>query len=129
SDSTFILKYAIRFLGNGCVAPEVARTIFVAPRPVVSFTGASVCEGQPMQFVNNSTISSGHSDYKWRFGDGDSTILVNPSHKYLTAGTYDVELVAISNYGYEASTMVQVTVKESPQAEFAYTNQCEGTAI
>src|SRR5690606_10537084 len=74
------------------------------------------------------TISSGHADYKWRFGDGDSTVLVNPAHKYSAAGTYDVELVAISNYGYEASTTVKVTVNEAPQAESAYTNQCEGTA-
>ncbi len=129
SDSTYTLRYAIRSLSNGCIAPAIERTIFVAPRPVASFTSLPACEGQGVQFDNNTTISSGYVDYMWRFGDGDSTVLINPLHVYPGPGTYNVELVAVSNYGYEHVALGTAEVKENPTAEFSSTNTCEGAPV
>lgn len=129
SDSTFIMRYAIRSVTNGCVAPMVSRRLFVAPRPNVIFNASSVCEGDKVQFVNNSSISSGSVDYMWKFGDGDSSVLINPAHAYSQYGTYDVELVAVSNYGYTARATTQVSVKQNPIAEFTFTNACEGSSV
>lgn len=129
SDSTFTLRYAIRSISNGCVAPAIERTIFVAPRPVAAFTSTPACEGQGVQFDNNTSISSGYVSYMWRFGDGDSTVLINPLHVYPSTGTYNVELIAVSNYGYEDVAMGTAEVKENPTAEFSSTNTCEGAPV
>lgn len=129
SDSTFILSYSIRSLSNGCVAPEITREIFIAPRPVASFVALPVCQGQKLKFDNNTAISSGSVSYMWRFGDGDSSVLINPEHIYANPGTYNVELVAVSNYGYEDVIQGTAEVKENPSAEFSHVNTCEGAPM
>ncbi|MDX5319667.1 MAG: PKD domain-containing protein [Bacteroidota bacterium] len=128
SDSTFLIRYAIVSLTNGCVAPSVERVVFVAPRPVTAFAATTACEGDAIQFTNNTTLSSGSIEYSWDFGDGSSSVLINPAHTYATHGQYTVTLTATSNYGYSDVAVVNVTVIENPTAEFGYTNVCEGAA-
>jgi len=65
------------------------------PNPIASFTES----GEP---VSPATIifqnTSENADfYVWRFGDGETTTLTNPSHTYNTHGTYLVILIAINN--------------------------------
>ncbi len=129
SDSTFLLRYSIRYISNGCVAPVVERQIFVAPRPVAAFASLSACDGDAVEFDNNTTLSSGTIEYIWRFGDGDSTWLINPDHVYPGPGTYNVELVAVSNYGYQDVAQATVDVIENPTAEFGSVNTCEGAPV
>lgn len=102
------------------------RQVFVAPRPVSVFSASTACEGAALQFTNSSTISSGTISHKWYFGNGDSSIRVNPTYTYMTAGTYTVDLVVTSDYGYSHSSSQQVTIFENPTAEFAIINVCEG---
>lgn len=127
SDSTYILRYAIHSLSNGCNAPIVERQVFVAPRPISVFSVPGACEGAILQFTNSSTLSSGTLNHQWYFGDGDSSVRINPTHTYLTAGTYTVDLVVTSGYGYSHSSSQQVTIFENPSAEFAVVNVCEGS--
>lgn len=129
SDSTFILRYAIRSVANGCVAPEISRRIFVAPRPNVNFTTIAACEGDKVLFQNGSSVSSGSVDYKWQFGNGDSSVLINPEYNYGVAGTYNVTLRATTNYGYTAVATGTATVFRNPTADFAFSNQCEGMPV
>jgi hypothetical protein len=41
-----------------------------------------------------TNTSKNASDFKWYFGDGDSSALENPVHKYAGFGTYQVSLIA-----------------------------------
>lgn len=127
SDSTYLLRYAIHSIANGCDAPIIERQVFVAPRPVSVFSASTACEGAALQFANSSSISSGSISHKWYFGNGDSSIKVNPSYTYLTAGIYTVSLVVTSDYGYSHSSSQQITIFENPSAEFGVTNVCEGS--
>lgn len=47
--------------------------------------------------VNFQNQSSGATDYKWYFGDGDSSTLTNPSHTYRDTGRYTVTLLSLNN--------------------------------
>ena len=47
--------------------------------------------------VNFQNESSGATDYKWYFGDGDSSIDTNPSHTYRDTGRYTVKLVSTNS--------------------------------
>lgn len=47
--------------------------------------------------VNFQNQSSGATDYKWYFGDGDSSTAVNPSHTYADTGRYTVTLISLNS--------------------------------
>lgn len=86
-----------------CV-PPVAGFTYVANDGTVDFTDAS---------INTTT-------YAWDFGDGGSSVTQNPTHTYVTNGTYTVTLIATNNC--ESDTFVQnVTVCIPPVAGFTFT--------
>ncbi len=47
--------------------------------------------------VNFQNQSSGATDYKWYFGDGDSSVAANPSHTYADTGKYTVTLISLNS--------------------------------
>ena len=62
---------------------------------VSSFFAPSIqCNDFTVNFQNES---SGATDYKWYFGDGDSSILENPSHTYSDTGKFTVTLISYNN--------------------------------
>ncbi len=128
TDSTVIATAKLRFIATNCDS-TISRIIFIAPRPVPGGSGTNACLGESSIFTNTSTISSGSMSYIWDFGDGDSSTLINPIHKYSNPGTYQVKLYAISNYEYVEMTQFFVDVFEIPTANFTYVNACEGTPI
>jgi PKD repeat protein len=50
---------------------------------------------QTISITNNSV---GAVNYAWDFGNGDSSFLVDPIYTYLTTGTFQIRLIAESNY-------------------------------
>ena len=52
------------------------------------------CNSFTVDFQNQS---SGATSFKWYFGDGDSSIAINPSHTYAQTGIYTVRLVALNS--------------------------------
>jgi PKD repeat protein len=65
--------------------------------------------GQTVQLTNASTHAQG---YMWNFGDGMSSSLINPSHGYTSAGTYPIELIALSECGND-TTVQQITIQST----------------
>ncbi len=64
------------------------------PSNLAADFNANVLTGIVPLDVNFSNQSAGvPSTYLWRFGDGDTSTAVNPSHTYLTAGQYTVTLI------------------------------------
>lgn len=128
TDSVVQVIVSLRRLDNGCDT-VLTRNVRVAPRPDADFTSTAGCLGELTYFTNLSGIQSGSLSYEWDFGDGNTSTLTNPFHMYAQAGTYNVTLKAISNFGYRDSITKQVSVYELPQTRFTFTNACEGTAL
>ena len=55
------------------------------------------------------------SSWNWKFGDGSTSDLQNPSHKYKNGGTYTVNLTVFDNDGKSASMEKMIEVKEEKQ--------------
>ncbi|HHZ64808.1 MAG TPA: PKD domain-containing protein, partial [Flavobacteriales bacterium] len=61
----------------------------------------TVCETLNSGFTSTSSLltatftnsSVGAATYEWNFGDGDTSSQANPTHAYLSAGTYTVTLI------------------------------------
>lgn len=55
-----------------------------------------VCEGQPTNFINNST---GGTDYQWAFGDGEISTAFEPIHYYEIFGDVTITLIVTDATG------------------------------
>lgn len=104
-------------------------TIHVTPVPTASFTVSNACEGSATVFTNASTIEAGNLNYSWDFGDGSTASTdTDPSHVYVTDGTYTVTLIVTSDDGCEDVSTASVEVFDSPTALFTASTECEGFA-
>jgi gliding motility-associated-like protein len=78
---------------NGC-SDTVQRSIELFPNPTADFSFDPIAGCYPLDvnFTNQST-TNGAADFRWSFGDGNTSTLDNPSHTYLANGFFNVELV------------------------------------
>lgn len=121
-----LVAYAV---ASNCSAPVIQREVLVSPKPKAIFTQVNVCEDAEMKFANASSISLGTLRFLWKFGDGDTSNVPNPSKRYKLAGVYNVTLIAISDRGYIDSSTQPVTIFPNPRPDFSYSNKCEGVSI
>ena len=64
--------------------------------------------------IQFSNLSEWASHYVWSFGDGDSSNITSPYHRYDEIDSYIVMLIAITNEGCVDSVMQQVVVENEP---------------
>ncbi|HLO82632.1 MAG TPA: PKD domain-containing protein [Chitinophagaceae bacterium] len=94
--------YTVRLIAidpNTCNLSDTAfQQITVRPGPVANFSYSPnpPQENTPTQFTNLSTNAD---SYKWLFGDGDSSTLVNPVHQFRQSGSFQTCLIAINEFG------------------------------
>ncbi|REK08026.1 MAG: PKD domain-containing protein [Bacteroidetes bacterium] len=95
--------------------------------PVASFTNTNVCEGNPIQFSNTSTISDGTSlIYSWNMGDNSGTSnSASPSYQYSVYGSYPATLSVSSVNGCSDQITRIVNVFPLPTAALTHTFACE----
>jgi len=87
--------------------------------PVAAFTGSptTVAPGQSVQFTDQSTNNP--TSWSWNFGDGNTSTTRNPSHTYVSSGSYVVSLTVTNNYGSDTETRTgYITVGNLPVAAF-----------
>lgn len=88
-------------------------TINVNPIPVAAFSFGPL-PTQPNTFTQFQNQSIGAITYIWNFGDGDTSIEVNPRHLYNATGTYNVCLTAINAGGCPDSICMPVSAIINP---------------
>lgn len=110
---------------NGCQY-SVSHTVVVSPLPVMLFDFEGVCDGQTVNFTNNSINQVGDMDYLWDFGDATTSDAVHPTHEFPGPGTYTVELTGTNSYGCTNSVTRDITIYATPIASFTATDVCYG---
>jgi gliding motility-associated-like protein len=121
TESLYLVNYTVES-SVGC-SHDTTFSVTIHPSPSVGFTGGTVCLGEPLNFLNNSTISAGSiANYVWNLGDGNSSNESNPMHIYADAGNYNVSLLAISNEGCRDSLTLNAAAEilPTPTAEFSF---------
>ncbi len=104
----------------GCSEIE-EQTLMITPGPSAAFSSTFVCQGESMQFTNNSSAAT---SYSWDFGDGFMSSAESPSHVYTDAGNYFVTLTAIDAEGCEDTEVIEVAVSDSPLINFDFDIPC-----
>ena len=103
---------------NGCSDTTIYIPIIVTDPPITSFVDSgNYCEPSTIYFTNKTTSAN---SYIWYFGDGDSSIAVNPQHIYANSGVYQVKLIArnVNIYGlscYDTASK-NITIYKKPKA-------------
>ncbi|MEO9892753.1 PKD domain-containing protein [Aurantibacter sp.] len=73
--------------------------IISGPNPLtVNFTGS------------NSTDDGTITTYSWDFGNGETSLLADPSYTYTTTGTFEVNLTVTDSNGLSNTTSTNITV-------------------
>jgi len=97
----------------------------VAP-PVSSFTtlGISIAFDKTVvdscwynnniTFTNNTVSTFPSTNYRWKFGDGSTSTLANPSHSYLNGGVYNISLTVSPDYGCKDTAFEVALIIPSP---------------
>jgi len=96
----FWLKIKTTHPDNVCLPAYDSIKVNMSALPVAGFIPdpKEACNPLTVQFTDTSKISAGHiTKWEWSFGDGTTSTDQNPSHSYLTAGTYNVKLLVKSN--------------------------------
>lgn len=116
---------------SGCVITKtIPQGILVGTPPTVSFTATPLdqCASQRISFTGQAITTPG-ADVKWHweFGDGRSSSVQNPTHKFRDFGDLDVTLT-VTNNGCERSVTQTLRVKP-PVAEFKYFIGCDDRSV
>jgi len=79
--------------------------------PIANFTFSQQNRKLIVDFVDTSSDTDGRIiTWNWNFGDNSTDTVQNPSHTYLSAGTYQVSLTVTDNGGKSSSITKNVVV-------------------
>ena len=114
---TTVGKYVVKlyaFDSTSCnKSDSTTFTITVNPIPTAAFS-FTPDPPQPNTFIQFQNQSIGSIKYIWNFGDGDTSIEINPRHLYNATGTYNVCLTAINAGGCPDSICLPVSAIINP---------------
>ena len=108
---------------DGC-KDTVNHTVNANPLPVANLSGNNVCLGTATTYTDLSTANDTIANWSWQFGDSASSALQNPTHIYVTHGTYPVSLTVTNNFGCKDTNTTTVIVHPLPAANFSFVSKC-----
>ncbi len=104
---------------NGC-KDSITTIVTVFEKPIAAFAlnNSSTCSSSLSFAPTNNSTGVGNS-YVWYFGDGTTSILINPTKTYSTIGTYSVKLVVTNGNGCKDSTEKNISFSTAPVANYS----------
>ena len=109
-----------RLPASGSFSGPTVRARGNPPTASFSYSPGSPTTEDTIQFTDRSTDNDGTIvSWWWDFGDGETSALQNPSHRYSRSGTYIVTLKVTDNEGMEDYAFQAITVA-SPAPEIAW---------
>ncbi len=93
--------YNVRLIittSSGCIDTLIVpNAVRVGSKPMADFSAVPipVCGTQPVYFTDLTTPMA--DEWNWDFGDGGSSVLQDPSHRYADTGYFSIRLIATNN--------------------------------
>lgn len=84
--------------------------------PIAYFMSSKriIFEGETILFTDTSSKYNPPTKWHWDFGDGENSTVQNPSHTYLTSGTFSVTLTASNIFDDVETKINYITVRPKP---------------
>lgn len=112
-------------ISNNQCKDSITKQIIVQPKPNVGFTVNNTIQcvnGNNFLFNDTSSISNGSLTRNWSFGDGTTSLILNPTKSYQNANNYIVKLIESSDFGCKDSATKSITVHPKPNVGFVQNN-------
>lgn len=120
-------QYVVTLVANpGLFCADTTKVyIRVYPGFSIDYAFQPVCEGLPIQFIDQSTSLYGSlTSWTWRFGDNTTGNTPNPSKLYAQDGIYSVKFIGQDSNGCRDSVTKSVTVYSTPNMDFTISPAC-----
>lgn len=105
-------NYLVKLVNNyGTCNDSVTKVVKALALPLPNFTSTNPVNCQVPFSVNFTDMSTGAVSWAWKFGDGGTSTLQNPSHTYLMLGNYTVTLITTNASGCKDSMVKAQYVK------------------
>jgi|GEM_PF-5495654 len=123
SAGSYSVKLIVRS-NFGCM-DSLTRNYVVYPKPQAQLYQQNLCYPFAMNFRDTSTISTGSiTGWRWRFGDGDSSISQYPSKSYASDGVYSIDLEVTSDFGCKDTALQNIRIFPKPTPAWGSTEIC-----
>jgi PKD repeat protein len=90
--------------GRGVWEADLFEPIAIMPVSAFSVTSTTACEGESLQFTNNSQFSQGQIEWVFEGGTPATSNELNPVVTYESSGYYSVTLISNNNFGSDTLT-------------------------
>ena len=110
--------------GKGC-ENSISKEIIISPEPIADFDFSLVCFGN-FTDLDDKTEAFNDRIYRWEwdFGDGSTSSIQNPKHKYNLDSSYNVSLRVKNRAGCSDTISQMVQVYNQPSAGFQTDSLC-----
>lgn len=114
-DKTGKLQVVLTVTNKQCSSIFRGDSVIVHP-PIAAYTVTNSCQ---LKFVKKFTDrSSGALTRTWDFGDGQTSVLLNPEHEYAKTGNYTVILTVTNGSCSSANTKTIYVIKQEPAVTY-----------
>ncbi|RTL60297.1 MAG: PKD domain-containing protein [Sphingobacteriales bacterium] len=116
-------KYKVTLTGTesiGCIDSMVKVNYITVDLPKAAFAVSdsfTICPPLQVQFTNNSTF---YKSVLWKFGDGNTSTVINPKYSYSIPNVYTVTLYVTSPGGCVDSVKKIITVLSNTKGVLTY---------
>jgi len=119
---------SIATLSNGpCANVSASIRVTIRKSPDANFTPSTYTANIPNDPVSFSNQSTNSNSYYWNFGDGTFSNLVSPIHNFSEVGYYNVNLIAINQYGCSDTINKEILVISDIQFPNVFTPNTNGS--
>ncbi|MFP3859758.1 MAG: DUF2341 domain-containing protein [Bacteroidales bacterium] len=108
----------------------ITKEIKVNPNPTANFGVTNVPYQTPSEFHDSSLVSEGYlKEWKWDFGDSNTSDERNPVHLYTSPGKYNANLTVMTDSGCTHSASKSIKIYPLPNAKFTADNVCDNDTV
>ena len=99
---------------NHTISVSFVESVF---EPTADFIVSDSIGTAPLTVQFSDLSTNNPTGWLWNFGDGDSSIVQNPTHTYYSAGTYTVRLTATNSAGTHTITKTNyiIIINQTPK--------------
>jgi alpha-tubulin suppressor-like RCC1 family protein len=114
-----IKKIKLTVFSNSCT-DTIIKAVMVNPQPKAAFDVKDICQNDTAFFTNQSLNAK---FFYWQFGDGESSQIQSPKHRFKYSAntqTYQVSIQVKDSSGCKDSLSKNIKVMELPESKFTW---------
>ena len=115
--------------GQPC-ADTTEAIVKIYPKMHANFGDKDTCANGPVVFADSGINTYGTiNQWRWKFGDGDTSAVEDPVHVFATAGTYNVQLIEQNTEGCADTIIKPISIYFTSDASITAQPTCVGAPV